>query len=111
MMLIALAVFGLLLQPGMTGMTPDLNQASHPADSAVVLQDCEKADASCATAECSAHRCNMGAGMACYWLCTHMPLQIVIQAGFAAKPVPMTGDQDISGLAPRRLERPFRPPI
>lgn len=109
-LLIMLAVAALLLQPGMGGAMPVLNQAAQPASAAVISQDHEHAGNECPTGDCSPRQCDMGAGITCHCFCVQIPLQSVGEMTFVATASAMAIVEDSPGSAPRRLDRPFRPP-
>ena len=109
--LVSLAIVSLLLQLGMAGMMPVLDQMAHPAAAAVIMHDCEHAVDKCPTGDCSPQNCDMGTAMTCNYLCVHIPLQSVGQVELKAIALVMADVGDFSGSTPRRLDRPFRPPV
>lgn len=111
LLLISLAIISLLLQLGMAGMMPAVNHVSHPASAVVAMHDCEHAIDKCPTGDCSPQNCDMGAAMTCHYLCVHIPLQSAGQVELKAIALVMADVGDISGSTPRRLDRPFRPPV
>ena len=109
-LVILLAVVALLLQPGMGGAMPVLNQAAHPAGAAAILQHHEPAGNECPTGDCSPQQCDMGAGINCHCFCIQFPLRTVGELTFVASASTLAVVGDSPGSAPRRPDRPFRPP-
>ena len=107
---IVLVIVALLLQPGMGDAMPVMNQAAHPAGAAVTLQHHEPAGNECSTGACSPQQCDMGAGISCHCFCIPFPLQTVDELTFVASASALAVVENSPGSAPRRPDRPFRPP-
>jgi len=106
-----LAVTALLLQLGMGMVAQTLELAPHSADSTMLMvheHDC--AGDECPADDCPTPQCNTGTSPACHCSCAQISLLVAGELTFVANPPAMTAVGDISGTAPRRLDRPFRPP-
>lgn len=106
-----LAVTALLLQLGMGSAAQTQELASHPAGSAMVMlheHDC--AGDECPADDCPTPQCDTGTSPACHCSCAQISLLVGGELTFETNPPSTTAVSEIMGTAPRRLDRPFRPP-